>query len=952
MPAEELSSRMAVRVLGSLEVSVAGTPVSLGGPQQRAVLAMLVAAGGRAVPAGRIVERLWGGAPPPQPLVSLQAYISRLRKVIEPERAPRGEASVLVLEPAGYALRLPVDAVDAWCLEREVAAAESQSADAALDTLRTALARWRGRPFEQFENEPWARPEIDRLCEVRLAGRRRTIVCLLRLGHTGDACLAAQGLAEANPARGDLWWLYALGLWAAHRSAEALDTIRRYRRLAGASSAELAELERAILEQRRDVLERHLRFGETGGETEPATGAAGRPAQLPREPEAFAARKAELAELDRQEDGLVVITGPGGVGKTTLAVRWAHRVAGRYPDGQLYADLRGFGPEDTPAAPADVLAGFLGALGVPNQRVPPGQAERAALLRSVLAGRRMLLVLDNARDTEQVRPLLPGTAGCAVVVTSRDTLGGLIVAEGAFPVRLGGFRDDEARAFLRARLGAAAADADPAATATIVARCGGLPLALAVVCARAEGRPLAAVAAELADDDGLDAFTGSGYDLRAVFSWSYRRLPAAAAALFRRLALHPGPDVALNAAAGVSGLSRGGTRALLRSLADAHLLQEREPGRFAFHDLVRGWAVEVAEREDPVDVHQGVLRGLVEYHLHSADNAVNTFLTFARPDRVGAAPDGIVVEQFDDAAAALAWMAGAYENVMALAAACEQPWGERYLGPLVWTLMPYQQDFRFLVDDSIGLCLRALPVAERTGDDWLTRYLLFMLGRAYLWLNEMAQARVYLNRVIRSARSSGIPINLAQGLIALVTAITGYIGTPSRESVRQAHPHAVEALETYRLVLSDPVRGVTAQIGEARCLLTIAWWHFYFGDGYDAAAKLLDQSLETQLRKDNGQHAAEALLHIGYLRHESGEQAGAAEAFQRVLDEHGDVAEHRMDPLIGLYLVHTATGDRAAAERVRSEASRLAESARYHDVERLRTVLGTTGEPGTTGTRA
>ncbi|MEU4162453.1 BTAD domain-containing putative transcriptional regulator [Actinoplanes sp. NPDC026670] len=587
-----------IRVLGPLEVLVGGRPVALGGRRQQAVLAMLVAARGRVVPVDRLVAQVWAGDPPPQPLASLQAYISRLRRALEPDRAPRTPARILVSDGHGYALRLPEDAVDAWGFARDVDAVPEAPEDAeeAAGLLRAALARWRGTPFAQFAGEPWARAEITRLTGVHRLARERAVVAKLRLGHAGDAVLAAQELAEPEPLRGRSWWLYALALWAAHRSAEALDALRRHRRLLTAElglspDPSIGELERAILEQRQSVL--HEMIGAAPADRTVL------PAQLPRALPGFAGRAAELAELSRHTDGLLVITGIGGAGKTALAVRWAHQVAGCYPDGRLYADLRGYGPEGSPVTPSAVLGGFLIALGVPDQRIPTGEAERTALLRSVLAGRRVLLVLDNAHDAEQVRPLLPGSGACTVVVTSRNRMSGLVVSDGARIVPLDVFDDGESRAYLRDRLGAGLVDGDPAARDTIVARCGGLPLALAVVCARAGGFPLAAVAADLEH--------GALPDLWTVFSWSYRQLPAEAAELFRRLALHPGPEVTLAAAVGVSGAGRPATRALLRRLTDAHLLDERRPGRFVYHDLLRTYAERAALREDTAEVRDDVL---------------------------------------------------------------------------------------------------------------------------------------------------------------------------------------------------------------------------------------------------------------------------------------------------------------------------------------------------------
>ncbi|MFD0525429.1 AfsR/SARP family transcriptional regulator [Paractinoplanes durhamensis] len=606
---------MRVGVLGPVEVRDGSELVAGGGDRQQAVLAVLVAAAGRVVSVDRLADQVWNGAPPARAGSVLQVYVSRLRRLLEPDRPPRSPATTLVSEAGGYALRLPDDAVDAWSFERDVRLAAGLPPADAVELLRSALERWRGRPYEQFGDEDWARTEIARLHEARCVAQERAATALLRLGRTADAVRAARELADAEPLRGEAWRLLALGLWASHRPADALDVLRAHHARLGEElglypEPALAALERAILEQRTGVL----------------AGAVG-----PARAGTFAGRIAELTELDRlmEEDGdapFAVISGVGGVGKTTLALAWAQRTASRYPDGQLYADLRGFGPEDAPAGPSEVLFAFLAALGMPEHRVPPGLDERVALYRSVLAGRRMLLVLDNARDAAQVRPLLPGARGCAVVVTGRSELAGLVVAEGAHLLRLEAFGADDARDYLRARLGADVADADPAARDAVVARCGGLPLALAVVGARAARHPLAVVAGELAGEPGLDAFTtpadrkaaGDRSDPRSVFSWSYRHLPPDAAELFRRLALHPGPYVTLDAATAVAGGDRRDTHRLLRQLADAHLIVESRPGRFGYHDLLRAYAKELAgdERE--------TLDRLAWHHLYAAANAARS----------------------------------------------------------------------------------------------------------------------------------------------------------------------------------------------------------------------------------------------------------------------------------------------------------------------------------------
>jgi hypothetical protein len=275
-------------------------------------------------------------------------------------------------------------------------------------------------------------------------------------------------------------------------------------------------------------------------------------------------------------------------------VHLAHRVAGRCPDGQLYLDLRGFGPGSTMDS-AEALARLLDALGVPPHRIPAGPDARAALFRSRLAGRRVLVLLDNARDTAQVRPLLPGAPGCLVLVTSRDPLAGLIVSDGAGPIALGTFPADESRRLLAARLGADRVAADPAVVDRVIDRCGGLPLALAIVAARAAMQPGRWMGEFV--PDGLTTLTTGDpdSDVRTSFSWSYRVLTGAPARLFRLLSLHPSADLPVPAAAGLAGLQAAAVRPLLDELVRCGLLTEVSPGRFGAHDLVRAYAAELAD---------------------------------------------------------------------------------------------------------------------------------------------------------------------------------------------------------------------------------------------------------------------------------------------------------------------------------------------------------------------
>ncbi|MGW0201792.1 helix-turn-helix domain-containing protein [Nonomuraea sp. NPDC003201] len=357
------------------------------------------------------------------------------------------------------------------------------------------------------------------------------------------------------------------------------------------------------------------------------------PRQLPVGVSGFAGRAGSLAELDRQLDAgaggtrICIVSGTAGVGKTSLALHWAHRARGRFEDGELYANLQGFGPAHDAADPQDALTAFLEAMGVPPQRIPEDPPARAALYRTTLADKRVLVVLDNARDVEQVRWLLPGGPHCSVIVTSRRQLSGLIAEEGAGLITLDVLPQAESRELLTHRLGRRRVETDPDATDEIIAACARLPLALAIAAGRAvtsPAMPLSALAADLrraGGDLGGLATADSATSLRVVLARSYDVLPADVARLFRLLAVHPGPDLTATAAASLAGVDPARIRRLLDALLDAHLVTEVTHGRYACHDLLRAFARELAgETEQPAQRRAAACR-VVEHYLHTAHEA-------------------------------------------------------------------------------------------------------------------------------------------------------------------------------------------------------------------------------------------------------------------------------------------------------------------------------------------
>ncbi len=453
------------------------------------------------------------------------------------------------------------------------------------------------------------------------------------------------------------------------------------------------------------------------------------PRQLPAAVPHFAGRATELKLLSNLLDtsqgagGTVIISaiaGTAGVGKTTLAVRWAHQVADRFPDGQLYVNLRGFDPSATPVAPEHVIRGFLEALQVAPERIPASPDAQAGLYRTLLAGRRMLIVLDNARDEQQVRQLLPATPSCLVAVTSRSGLSGLVAADAAQRVSLDLLSESEARELLTLRLGAGPVTAEPDAVTELISLCARLPLALVIAAARAAahpGHPLAAVAEELRARQSRLAALDAGEpatSVRAVFSWSCHGLSPAAARLFRLLGLHPGPDITVPAAAGLGAVSPELSRELLHELTRAGLLSEQAPGRFAFHDLLRAYAAEQALARDTEQEARPALTGLLGYYLAAAAAAVNALFPAEKhrlaPPSATALPGAPV-----STAAGLDWLDAERANLVAVtahAAASGWPGHAIRLATIMYRYLEVGGHFL----DALTVYACALEAAQHTGD--------------------------------------------------------------------------------------------------------------------------------------------------------------------------------------------------------------------------------------------
>jgi DNA-binding SARP family transcriptional activator/tetratricopeptide (TPR) repeat protein len=771
-------------LLGPVVVRRDGLVLPLPRGSQRAVLAALLLNVGRVVSVDELAETLWGATPRLSARATVRNYVKRLRRVL-------GEDRIVTMAP-GYAIRADPAELDVARFEGLLEAARKAARDAswqrAADQAGSALALWRGEALADVRSDLLALGEVPRLAELRLQAAELRIGAELHLGRPAAVIAELEQLAAAHPLRERLHGLLMMALCREGRRAEALAAYRHVRRVLVAElgtepGAELRELHQKILE------------GGAGGPADDRGAGGWAPAvprELPGPVRPFVGREAELKALTRRLDEvdtvvISVVGGTAGVGKTALAVHWAHHVASRFPDGQLYVNLRGYDP-GPPVRAADALAGFLRGLGVPDTALPAGTDERAARYRSLLAGRRMLVVLDNACGAEQVRPLLPGSRSCVTVVTSRDSLGGLVARDGARRLDLDLLPETEAVGLLRALIGERV-DAEPAAAAGLAARCAWLPLALRVAAERAAAEPgtlLADLLAQLADQR-LDLLEGDGDPrtaIRAVFSWSFRHLDEEAARSFRLLGLHPGLHFDAYAVAALAGVPLGHARRLLDRLARAGLIQPAGPGRYGLHDLLRAYAAE----QGPEAERRAALTRLFDYYLAAAAAAADAIFP-ADTDQPRVPRPG-PVPPVANPAAALAWLDAQRADLVAVAGyAARHGWPGHAIG-LAATVFRYPQTGDLAVD--VAMHGHACRAAAQTGDRAAEAAALTRLGRAVSAQGRLGEAAVHFERALAKYREAGDGIGEARALVSL-----GFVGY-GQGRYRQSAGFYRRALALYR----------------------------------------------------------------------------------------------------------------------------------------------------------
>jgi DNA-binding SARP family transcriptional activator len=905
---------IAIRVLGPLEADVDGAPVDLGGRRQRCVLARLVAEHGRVVSADRLIEDLYADQPPSQALATMQSYVSHLRRVLEPERAPRAPAGILVTAPPGYAQRLTAEEVDAWSFEDDVHQAAALADPAAAHArLSTAMARWRGPAFGEFSGLPWAEVEASRLDELRLAASEARAQAALALGRASQTVAELSRLTAEYPLREEAWRLLALALYQSGRQGDALAALRRARaRLAedlGVDpSPALRELEEGILAQAPELFAARPEAAATGTDAgaaaasppptassaEPSAGAGAKPVAagparrpiprlLPTDIADFTGRADQAQQIRSRlirtaaDEGrlavpVVVVTGPGGVGKTSLAVHAAHGLAGRFPHGQLFADLHG-GSAD-PVAPTRVLERFLRALGVQGGQLPEGLDERAEAYRDLLAGRRLLVVLDDAATEAQVLPLLPGSAAAAVLVTSRSRLAGV---PGAAHVELDVFDSASSAELLSRIAGADRVRAQPSAAQAVAEQCGHLPLAMRIAGARLAARPhwsIGQLAERLADETHrLDELSHGDQGVRASISLSYAGISEKAQRLLRRLALLDAP--AFSGWVGAALLDQPPAEAtdLLDELVAAQLVETSGTGtgadpQYDLHELIKVFARERLAAEEQAGEQAAALARALGGWLHLGDEA-NRRTPCGDYNLRGNAPRWALPADMTDELVRdpFAWFERE-RAALVLGVAQAARIGQAALSwNLAFTGFPLLMN-RAYFDDWRDTHEIALQAARKAQDVLGEAVMLYSLGQLHIAQQRYAQSRRESSTALRLFQGIGDEYGVAVALmnIAYDDRANGRLEDAARGYTR--------ALATFRSV------GEPLEAGAA--LQNIASIKLVRGE-VDEATDLLSDALALARVAQSVTLEAQVLRQIGEAALRAGRPARAAAAFESAL---------------------------------------------------------------------
>lgn len=913
---------MKIKLLGPLEIrGDRDMLIPVTSAKQRIVLAALAFRLGEVVPVEHLVDCLWDGEPPLTARETVHSHVMRLRKLL-------ATPQVLITQPGGYLLNVDKCDVDTAQVQRlraraaQAAANLDQQGQSAL--LRDALALWRGEPLTGIDSEVlrahYVRVWEDAWCQMR----EECVDAELALGRHASLVGELRFLVASHPLRERFHGQLILALNASGQRAEALKVYQEVRRVL------IEELGIEPGEYLRDV---HRQVLNASSEPAPVF-----PALLPLDVYGFVGRAAELERLDAiqaaaaEQPTAVVVTvlsGAAGVGKTALAVHWAHRVCNRFPDGQLYVNLRGFDPTGSPMSPAEAMRSLLEALGVSPERVPARLDAQTGLYRSLLAGHRVLIVLDNARDSGQVRPLLPGSPGCLVLVTSRSQLPGLVAKEGAHPLFLKLLPVPDARKLMAKRLGANRVVDEADAAEEIIRRCERLPLAIAIVASRAASNPdvsLSALVSEL-DDAYLDVFDGGEpmTQIRTVFSWSYHALTPDTARLFRLIGSHPGPEITAPAAASLAGMSLAQARPLLSELTRTHLLTQHAHGRYVFHDLLRAYAAELASAHEVESERQAALHRLLDHYVHTAHHSARLLNVHQSPPLLAPPQAGVVVSAPADHGQALEWFKTEHPVLMAAASLAAQTGFDTHLWQLAWILNDFL-DRQGRWREQTQLQELGLEAARRTGDTMGQAHAYRNLGWALTKLSRYDDALGHFQSALQLYGDLGD----LTGSAHTHGNMSGVLERQGR--YREALSHAEQALDLYRRT--------NHQAGQARALNAVGWHYTLLGE-HPKALAYCRRALDLQSTTGDLHGRAATWDSLGHIHHHLQQYEQAIDCYQQSLElfRHAGDRCSVAGTLTRLGDSHQKLGEDEVARLIWGEALQIFEELEHPDAQRVRARL-------------
>jgi DNA-binding SARP family transcriptional activator len=921
-------------LLGPLLVTDDDAEVPVTAPKLRVLLASLLTQPGQQVSAGELAELVWDGKPPAGAGVTLRSYVKRLRQVLGPQVAARIET-----RPSGYRIEAGEQEVDLTCFadlcRRGEAAACECAWQPASALLTQALGLWRGAPLSDIPSQLLQDREVPHLEKLRLRAAELRIDAELQLGNHGQIIPELHALTVAHPLHEQFYARLMLALCRTGQRAAALDVYRRARHvvvndLGIEVSPELQDLNQRILAGDEE-LHRPLATARMQLAT---------PMQLPPAVRHFTGREDLQARLtsflDREMSTggpavLLAIHGPAGVGKSALAVHWAYEVAGRFPDGVLYTNMRGFDQSGTAVTPSQTIRGFLDAFAVPADRIPNTLDAQASLYRSIIAGKRVLVILDNVKDADQARPLLPGSQGCAVVVTSRSQLGPLAASNGSLLVALDVLPHDKAYELLAKHIDAGRLAAEPDAVDEMIRLSAGLPLALRILIARASVNasfPLAAFIAEIKGTQGMLGNLDMGdpsSSVETAFSWSYGQLTDDAARAFRMLSVHPGPDMTVPAMACLLDMAQAQTRRALDELVRLHLLAEYAPDRFNCHELLRAYAANQARAIDSAADRQAAIKRLMDYFLGMAYACAlavnpardeNTLISGAPRLEPGERPG---LRQ------AMTWFTAEHRTLFAAMMTAVENGFDSHAWQLAWTPSDFYER-RGYWQEWVAAQKLAVAAAMRLGDIPAQACTRRVLGRALTEAGAYDQAR----RQLRSSRALYRQLRDRGGEASTLTALSRLYECQRRYDL--AADHARQALSLFQRAGWLP--------GQARALNGIGWFSAQAGD-LIGAQHSCEQAVHLYKQVGDLRGQAATWDSLGYIQHKLGNHAESIRCYRKALRLFRRLGErsYQADTFKRLGDCYQSAGDAAAAYESWRDALRILEDLDDPGANQLRIKL-------------